>query len=516
MTEKNYFHTIAKDSLWNTTNVAVTGVSSFIFSILLARFLHPDTYGRYIFIITVINVAVMLFDFGISSALNKYVPKYLNDKENKKIAVNFFKKTTTFQFVVVLAVVLLGWFLRDRLKGYLPLNNGNYDLVFLFISLSVIFSVLSKQVVNYLSAAGGFRKVTLANIVVVLVNLVLIILFNFLGFGINQYLFIPAIINILLVTLLARNFNPYISYSKGDSVKSIDTKEVVTYSAISYINLIILYIIYSYSEVFFLNRFSEHKEVGFYTLAFMLSMIISTLPMLFHRPLFNAQYELLEKGEEDRSDNMTYFAVKFSSIIFIPVVILACYFMRDLVGLVYGSDYLKVATIFPFCILGSIISTILAPISLKVNNHNRLFGIATLLTIIGAALNIAIDIILIPKYGSIGAGIANFTSQLVVVITTLSYILRNVHVVIDWGIIIRIFFTNVFLALILFSTLLLSSNVVIKIFLVIPILSLYLSALKHLKILEARDSLFLDSLIILFPQLKYITLILNKFKLSRS
>lgn len=516
MSEKNYFHTIAKNSFWNTTNVAVVGISSFLFSILLARFLQPDNYGRYIYIMTIVNVAVMLLDFGFGQALNKYIPKYFNDDTNKKIAVNFFYKITTIQTIVSLFVVAVAWLLRGSLKSYFPVGNGNFDLIFLAIISAIVFLTLGKQIINYLNAADGFKKVALANLAAVIINLLLILLFYKLNYGLNQYLLIPAIVNIVLVLILIINFRHFISFNNCATTKSLKVREVANYTMISYVNLVILYIIYSYSEVFFLKIYSKPEEIAFYTLAFMLSMLISTLPMLFHRPLYNSQFELLEKNEEKRADNMTYYSIKYTSIIFISLAILASYFMSNIINVLYGSNYLKIIYIFPFCVFGSVIATILAPLTLKINNMNRIYAITTFLTLVGALLNLFLDYILIPRYGSLGAGYSNFISQIAVTVIVLSFILRKIKININWLNIAKIFLTNIIFAIllsILFLLKFVEPTLLIKFVYAILMFYVYLRLLKTFKIFEANDSVFFNELAKFFPKIIYLKKLMYKFKL---
>lgn len=516
MSEKNYFHTIAKNSFWNTTNVAVTGISSFLFSILLARFLQPENYGRYIYIMTIVNVTVMLLDFGFGQALNKYIPKYFNDEINKKVAVNFFYKITTIQTLASLSVVAIAWALRGTLKSFFPVGNGNFDLIFLAIIAAIIFLTLGRQIINYLNAANGFKKVTLANLVAVIINLLLILFFYKFDYGLNQYLLIPAIVNIVLVSVLLINFRYFIRFSAGVPTKSLQFREVANYTIISYVNLVILYIVYSYSEVFFLKIYSKPEEIAFYTLAFMLSIILSTLPALFHRPLFNAQFELLEKDEDDRADNMTYYSIKFTSVIFLTLAILTCYFMSNVVSVLYGPNYLKIIYIFPFCVFGSMISTILSPLTLKINNMNRIYAMATSLTIIGALLNLFLDYILISRFGSLGAGYANFISQIAVTVMILSFVLHKVKININWLNIAKIFLTNGIFAMllsVLFLFKFIEPNLLIKLVYAILMFYVYLKLLKTFNIFEANDSVFFDALAKSFPKIIYLKKIMLKLKL---
>lgn len=514
--DKNYLNSIASGSFWNATNYTVVGLSSFLFSILLARFLQPENYGRYTYIITIVNVTVMLLDFGFGQALNKYIPKYFNDQTNKKVAVNFFYKITTIQTLASLSIVAIAWLLRGSLKSYFPVGSGNFDLIFLAIILAIIFLTLGKQIINYLNAANGFKKVALANLTAVIVNLFLVLLFYRLNYGLSQYLLIPAIVNIILILVLLINFRQFVRYNISATTKFLKLREVANYTLISYANLVILYIVYSYSEVFFLKYYSKPEEIAFYILAFMLSMILSTLPTLFYRPLFNAQFELLEKNEEDRADNMTYYSIKFTSIIFLSLAILACYFMPDIVRILYGHNYLKVAYIFPFCVFGSVIATILSPLTLKINNMNKIYAVATFLTLIGALLNLFLDYILISRYGSLGAGYANFISQIAVTTMTLSYILRKVKININWLNISKIFLINIIFALLLSSLFLMKfidQNLWIKLVYAILMFYVYLRLLKTFKIFEANDSIFFDALAQSFPKVIYLKKIMRKLKL---
>lgn len=435
----------------------------------------------------------MFLDFGIGQAINKYVPRYYDDEENKGLAVQLYKKTLYLKIVsaVILLAILLSSF--NFVKNLVHINNPDSGLILFIAMLSVLPAVLSTHIVNYLTATQNFRKIVVSNTLGQLFNVSLVVCVFAFKLSLVYAIAIPMVVNTFLAMTLYFNVRPLLAYSKTPT-KILRNNDVINFCSIAYLNTIVQFIVWSYSEIFFLNRYAPTKEIGFYSLAFGLSAMISSLPNLFLKVIYNAQFELLEKGEDDRADQMTFMSIKYISMIFLPLGIFLSFFMVYISRLLYGHGYEKVAVLFPIILFGTLLSTTMSPLTLKIVNNNKKFGITTFMAIGGAVLNILLDVALIHRFSSIGAGVANFLSQFSVLVITSIYILKTTSFSFNWKPLIKVYALNLFMGAIVLLLALLLSNFWLKIVFSIILILFYLRMLRIVHIFSNDDLLIFNSL----------------------
>src|SRR5439155_1094465 len=74
------------------------------------------------------------------------------------------------------------------------------------------------------------------------------------------------------------------------------------------------------------------------------------------------------------------------------------FFMDSIVPLLYGSAYQTVARVFPFVLFGMVVATISNPIAIKIHLSNRKFAGTLGIGLVGAVINITLDLLLIPAH----------------------------------------------------------------------------------------------------------------------
>jgi len=190
-------------------------------------------------------------------------------------------------------------------------------------------------------------------------------------------------------------------------------------------------VVWSRSETFFLGLFSPAREVGFYGLAYGVAGMIGGLVGVSQQALFAAQFELLAGDQEARSDRLASLSIKYLGLVFLPGCLAMWLFMDSIVLLLYGPAYQTVARVFPFVLFGTVVANILNPVSTKIHLSNRKFAAALGIGVVGAVLNIGLDLLLIPAHHAWGAAVANCISQLCVVCIGMTFVAKVSPVKLD-------------------------------------------------------------------------------------
>jgi len=481
---RQYSQRLAAGSFWNLTNFVITGILGFVASIYLARYLHASTYGQYSFVVTVVAIVSLMMDLGFGQVFARYVPKYFHDEQNKRVAIRLFKQAVAIELTVVTALGLLAWVFRDKIS-LLPSTNQLAGTLLVVVILAMIAASTARQITSFLSSAHLFKRLAIATVISQFLTIAAIFTFGHIG-NVSLFFFLPLFSSLVLLTTLGLSLRGVLTVSAAVTTKSINKKELASYASLAYVGLIIQFVVWSYSEVFFLRHFSTFKEIGYYTLAFSLSGILAAIPPLFYKPITNIQFELLERGEDKTVDKLTFFTMKYTSTIFLPLSLIASFLMYDLIQLLYGHEYLTVAYLFPMCLFGAILTASFLPITIRMINDNRQYSRIIVLTAIVAGVNILLDLLLIPHHGAIGAGIANLLTQLTIVVSTVAYSTYQLDIEVNWLALGKILLANLIIGLGL-GVLTLQTGLMAKIGLAILAVIIYPFILKALRIFDQED-----------------------------
>jgi O-antigen/teichoic acid export membrane protein len=441
----DYVVSVAQNSLWNFVNYVVTGVAGVVAGVILTRTLGAQQYGSYAFFSSMLVVGSLFLDFGLGQAIAKYVPRYYNDPENKGLGIQIFLSTLAFQLMVSVLVVAILLLSLGYWRGLIRVDTAQAGILAIITVSTLVPAVLSKQVTNFLGATRNSKPIAIAAIVTQLLSLAMITIFGIIYKNLPLILLGQLAVNAVACAVLWTVARPLLRFERP-SKKILPFNDLRTYSLLAYLNVILTFVVWSYSEVFFLGYYAPVKEVGFYTLAFSVASIVASVPGLYLRTAYTVQFELLELGEEERSDRIASMNVKLMSILFLPLAIYISYFAKPIVSLLYGSSYDTVSVILPLVLFGTIISTTIGSPIIKASNDNKVFGGTIALTLLGAIVNLILDYLLIPRYQSIGAGIANLFSQLILTAILLSYAFRAMRIHIDWLRIVKVYGINLILA----------------------------------------------------------------------
>ncbi|MGD9779117.1 polysaccharide biosynthesis C-terminal domain-containing protein, partial [Methanomethylovorans sp.] len=181
------------------------------------------------------------------------------------------------------------------------------------------------------------------------------------------------------------------------------------------------------ADTIMIGYFLTKSDVGFYSIAVFFSKLLWLVPDSIQKityPMISDYYG--QNKEEDIKKivlkTMSYTAC-ISLIIGIPMLI----YGKLLITFIYGDSFIQ--SVSPYYIL--IIGTIIFSIIKSINSLFASIGKVTLFAKIptySAIINILINAILIPLYGTIGAAIATSTSLLVYVFVMLYYMKKFIGI----------------------------------------------------------------------------------------
>ncbi len=418
---------LLKDVLKNTSFLVIGDlfmkVISLGISILIANYLTASLFGLYNFILSYIAIFFILTDLGLNTITAREVAK--NENIPKKYIYNVLGLKSVLSFFTVLLVIFASFFYgNDRnFWIYVSLVCMTFFFDSLGSTLSAIFQgkllnkyeVISRIVSHSINASLILCIVWFKGDLILLILIIVIV--SFIKFIILYY-YSGKLINLNFSTI---NFD--FNFSKQLLKNSIP------------IGITTLFlIIYMKVSILMLGQIKDLESVGYYSAAMKLIEASYIIPGALMASVFPVMSYFFATSKE--SLNKTYdHCFKYIAMIAFPIATIMFLFSRDIINLLYRGKYTESSAVL------SILSISLIFVYFNYVNSTMLVSInrqkiPMYILILCLFINIIGNLILIPRYSFIGAGISLTISEATAFIinslylkkflrtSTLSYLLK--------------------------------------------------------------------------------------------
>jgi O-antigen/teichoic acid export membrane protein len=379
-----------KEKLYNLTIRGSATIIKLAFTLFLGSIFTESEFGLYSLIISSIYISLILIGFDVYLDCNRKIIQKEEPKEQAFILNNQLASYIPFYFLFSIVI----FFIPERI---IP-----KEFIFLFFSVSII-EHLNSEIFRLLLA---LRKTVIANLLFFIRNglwpLVILILyyFNFqfnISILLSYWLYASILALIIGLIFLRKKYKLDLSL--------IDKKTIIASYKYAFIFFIgtIAYKIVEFSDRYFIDYYLDKESVGVYSLysqfGSVLNTIIFTIVISIGYPkLLKAIYSNNLKQIIKERNNM------LMEIVIISILtLLGGYLLLDtLLAIIDKPLYFKFNYLFYLVIISNIIFNLSYVYHFIMIGYQKDFKI-TILTLIGAAINIILNIILIQKYGIIGA-----------------------------------------------------------------------------------------------------------------
>lgn len=408
-----------KDLLKNFSTLAIGTLGSKLLALLIVPIytsaLSTTDIGKYDLINTVISMAIPLITLNIAEGVLRFLldSKYDADQV-KRVGHKYIWISVCIFTIVTIIVTIMGF--------------GNITLPQMLIILSMYLSdVWYNYYLREKRGEGFFKGIAIAGILNTVVCFVLCCLFLLvLHFGVEGYAVTYVIGNAVAIAYLVffckkKTENIIIGQSDYKNVES----EVLAYSKPLIINAISWWI-NDYSDRYIIIWLRGIAESGVYSVAYKIPSILNIIQTIFNQAWVVTTVKAEENGNF-KDVRRVYIAYK--SVLFIGCAGLL-FITKYIASFLYAKDFFVAWTFTPYLITAIIYSSLSGCIGgiLAAKKMTRLYALSTL---IGAAVNIILNIVLVKSIGTMGAAIATLISCIVV------YIVRVIYLRVKNGIVLN-------------------------------------------------------------------------------
>jgi O-antigen/teichoic acid export membrane protein len=390
-----------------TTSVALFGIA-FVSSFLLSALLGPTHKGELVAVVTVPGMIVAVGMFGLPNAINFFAGR------GHSIA-SLLKLTYAFSAVFSLALVALVWLLLPVLER--TLFHAAPDTLLRVILFTVPLSILSAFGVSILYGRQKVRSWNLIQLCMACLSLALvIILVGVLRLGVNGAVATTIVINIATVALILITIHRLAR--ANPSGEPAPVRSVVAYGAKVYPSSITGYFHYRADtyliQALILSAVTAKRMLGLYSMAVTMAELVFYIPdavgAIFLPRVAGATVEDANRMV-GRVGRLTTLLTLLVAVTLVPIGIVGIHVVLR----AYVDCLPAFLVLLPGAVSFSVGKVMISYLAGR--GHPGLISIGTIASLV---LNVALNIVLIPLFGIVGAALASlvsYTFQAVVALT---------------------------------------------------------------------------------------------------
>lgn len=397
----------------------VTGLSGLVVSVLTARSLGAQEMGTYSFVIWVAAAIAAFSALGLPDSVAKFVAEY-RGAGNHALAAQIARKIVSAQLAAAAVAASVGggiWLLLTR-----------HHLMVVFLALATVLpAALLQLLLALLEGAQRFDLQLFATLGGSLFQVAIVTVFAVNHAEIQGFLVANLLSAIAITALTLAMCRSLLKSNSADGQEQILrglSKRIYSFSISIYALSLLSMIVFDKSELFFLQIFQSPAELAYYSIAFGLTARLATAGdsisyVLF--PMFVTRYTQNGSGELGAVYRQS---IRYVQLLMVPVFVWCIPITPRFVILAYGREYANVASVVQV-LLGTMLVTIMLTVSASAIfalEKQRLFFRSMLLV---AAVNLVLDLVLIPHFGALGAAFANGFSQVLAVCSLIWHLQRE-------------------------------------------------------------------------------------------
>ncbi len=396
---------------------------SYVLRIVLARFLSVEEVGLFFSVLSFVIFVTLFQKIGTELSLVRYINVWREKGELSKIKAAFCS-TLLFQILIGILYLVVIFLLSDLLSAkyfHDPLAKPTLLLLSTLLIL-LIFEDLPRRLFQGFNDMFWFSVMEAG-------KAFLLLIFVIVGLGYNRTVLVP-VISFLAATLVISAGGIYVSFRKYSFLQEKKKPHPGLFKEVFGFGLPLIFFVIGNKiidsiDLLVLTYFRSLTEVGIY------SIVLPTagLCLFFYRPiavvLIPLGAELWAQGQAAKLRELFQRVYHYLFVLVMPLVILFFIQGSFILSFLFGPKYADGTMALRLILLGVFF------FGLAHINISALIGIGNSkksgkVMLYGALINFVLNVILIPFWGMIGAGIATLVSYLFCYVLSLVYVKQEI------------------------------------------------------------------------------------------
>lgn len=382
---------------------------SFVGAAIVARLLGQTGYGTLALGSTLLSVLVTISLLGINTGIGRYLPRSEEPSFTRSIILSGLGITVPIALIVAVVIFLLA----DPVAT-VAFTDPSVAPVLRAFAFAIPATVVTRIALG--SARGlqeSLPKVYIQNVTFPVSRLSFAIVAILVGageLGVAWAYTLARVLTGALALYYLLKYTPLLN--RGTSYRF--HRELLTFSAPFTVSTIMSKVLKDF-DTFLVGYFSTTGAVGSYNVAYQLALLVSLFSMGFGYMLMPVLSQHHANEEWDAMNRIYEVGTKWIAFASLPIFFATSFLAPTTIRLTFGADFVDGAPALAVLSIGFLFSILAGPAAnalMTIGYSKRIMYDNVLVT----ALNVVLNVVLIPRYGILGAGVA----------TTLSYVVLNV------------------------------------------------------------------------------------------
>jgi O-antigen/teichoic acid export membrane protein len=402
-------------------------VTGLIGSILIVRSLTPVAYGAFSYYVWIAGILAVIGTLAFPEAITKITAELRG--ERKLIEARALARWVTMG-------VLGANLLLSAIVCILALDGPPSRRPFLLVIGALLGpTALSAVLRSTLMGRERYRPVAVISLTSSAVQLALIVANFFAGLGAPGYVF--ALLSsglIQTVGFAAALGRADLTIGMPISLSFPSRTTVRRYLAFvlpATLGMPVSVVVWERSEVFFLERFSGLVQVGYYSLAYTVFSMVLMLGWALINGFYPAMSRDYGAGDWRLIQEKLSQGILLGALYAVPLTFGGWATIDGLISLLYGDKMLPAVSIARVLLASLVPGVLSGLLGILVLATGRVW-LSLTTSVALCAVNIALDLILIPRYAALGAAFASTMSQLAYAAVLFAVVVRLYHVRLPW------------------------------------------------------------------------------------
>ena len=406
---RQHIGTISRHSAVFFAGTLFTGLAGYLFKIYLARVIGAEALGLYALGMTIIAFLGIFNGLGLSQSAVRFVALYSATGDQNQLR-GFLVRTLTLllgtNILLAGGVMLAGPWVAEHVYHTVDLNH--YFWLFSLIMLLGALTSYAGQVLQ------GYKDITRRTVITNFIGSPLVIFltigFLLLGWGLWGYLFAQVLSAVGVVGLLfasAWKLTPREVFRQRGPLPPLG-KQVVSFG-IAALGLSVLEFLLAQTDKILLGFYLNPREVGIYAVAMAVVAFVPIGLQSVNQIFSPTIADLHARGQRELLGLLFQTLTKWIFAFTLPLAIAVVMFAEPLMR-IFGSDFAKGWPVLVIGTIGQLANAGTGSVGYLLfmsGNQNRLVKIQSTMT----AVSVLLNVLLIPRWGIVGAVIAAATAN---------------------------------------------------------------------------------------------------------
>jgi O-antigen/teichoic acid export membrane protein len=419
--------TMGRHTMVYGAGVVLGKLASFIMLPVYTRFLTPADYGVLELLAMTIEVIGTVAGVGLASSVFKFYSDAASTKEKNTVI-----GTAAVSAVGLAAVATVLGLIASPLLSRLVIGeqgDPRYFQIFFLIYFLQNFEYVPLMLMRAQNRSRLFVSLNVAKLVVMLgLNIYFVVHLRMGVMGVLTS-------NLITSTLLATGLTAYLLRNVGLRFSRQRFLAMARFG-----NPMILWslgtFVLVFADRFFLNHYTDTATVGIYSLAYKFAFILSAFAYRPFRMVWEPQRFEIAKRPDAREVYARVFL--YMNVVVGMMALVISLFVRDLLTVMAAPAFFPAHTLVPVLLASQILFVWVNYCNLALFVKSKT-PVMAVIAVVGVVATLALNFLLIPRYGMYGAALATLLAYGLRFLLILRNGQRHYHVSYGWGAIARLY-----------------------------------------------------------------------------